>query len=150
MALPNEFTGLMDELLKQQLQRVLPTLCRRGWISAASTRSTAWAEIHKALAEDDIPMQAQASMFLWHSGSHTATAPCMPSAGSRLCLASSFVRAMGHDVNAMTRPEQIAALDKLWAAFNNLPADNFPKYTGTQMALITRYIEIRYNSLHEA
>ena len=57
---------------------------------------------------------------------------------------------MDHDFNTMNRAEQITALDKLWAAFNNLPADTFPKFTGTQLALITRYIEIRYNSLHEA
>jgi hypothetical protein len=67
-----------------------------------------------------------------------------------LCLASSVVSAMDHDFNNMNRQEQIVALDKLWAAFNNLPADNFPKFTGTQLALITRYIEIRYNCLHEA
>ena len=66
-----------------------------------------------------------------------------------LCLASSFVSAIDHDFHSMNRAEQIKSLDSLWETFNKVDSNSFPKWTGTQLAMITRYVEMRYNALHE-
>ena len=67
-----------------------------------------------------------------------------------LCLASSMVNAIDHDLQGLSAEQRRSSLDKLWSTFNDVDANTFGlEWTANQWTIVSRYIEVQYNSMKQ-